>query len=100
MNMDNNYDQVYQELLTIYEVHHRNYKNNPNSNQMCCMWSTSNPPDVLDGTHPIFDIEEAFDLVIDEDSAIEIYDMNLDQATRKIMEMLTRQSTAPVDMGR
>ena len=89
MNMDNNYDQVYQKLLTIYEVHHRNYKNNPNSNQMCCMWSTSNPPDVLEGTRPIFDIEEAFDLVIDEDSAIEIYDMNLDQATIKIMEMLT-----------
>lgn len=99
MSMDNSYDQFYQKLLTIYEVHRGKYKNNPNSNQMCCMWSTSNPPDVLEGTRPICEIEEAFDLAIDEDSAIELYDMNLDQATRKMMEMLIRQSTVPVDMG-
>jgi hypothetical protein len=51
------------------------------------MWSTSNPPDTLELTRPICDLEKAFDICIDEDIAIEIYDMELDEAARKIMEM-------------
>ncbi len=54
---------------------------------MCCMWSTSSPPDTLEGTRPLCDIEKAFDILIDENIAIEIYDTDLDEATRKIMEM-------------
>jgi len=51
------------------------------------MWSTSSPPDTLEGTRPLCDIEKAFDILIDENIAIEIYDTDLDEATRKIMEM-------------
>jgi hypothetical protein len=51
------------------------------------MWSTINPPDTLEGTRPLCDIEKAFDICFDENTAYEIYDMNLDEAVSKIIEM-------------
>ena len=58
---------------------------------MCCMWSTYDPPDIIEGTEPFCDIETAFDICIDEDDALELYDMDLDEATRKIMEIREQQ---------
>ena len=34
--------------------------------QMCLMWSTDNPPDEIEGTEPFNDIEEAFNIAIDD----------------------------------
>ena len=78
---------TYQTLHEIYNKHRRKYRGNPNSKQMCCMWSTHNPPDFLSDTQPILDIEDAFDIKIDENEAMEIYDMMLDEAVKKIIEM-------------
>ena len=61
---------------------------------MCCMWSTSNPPDSIEDTAPIRDLEAAFDIDIVEQDAIDLYDMNLDEAVRRILELKSRQ-TAP-----
>lgn len=56
--------------------HRRRYKANPDSKQMCCMWPRRRPPDVLEGTRPICDIENAFGICMNEDDAIDIYDMS------------------------
>jgi hypothetical protein len=80
------YETIYQKLHAIYEAHRRS-NHNPDSKQMCCMWSTSNPPDYLEGTPPLCDIEDAFEIDIDEDLAVELYDMHLDEAAKKIVEM-------------
>jgi hypothetical protein len=53
--------------------------------------SMNNPPDSILGTQPIYDIEDAFNIEIGEDEAIEIYDMTLDEAVQKIMEMKSIQ---------
>jgi len=89
-NAPASFDTVYRGLLAIYNKHLRKYKANPDSKQMCCMWSMSNLPDILNGTRPLCDIEEAFDICIDEDDAVKIYDMDLDEAARKIMEMVKK----------
>lgn len=78
---------AYQTLYAIYDKHRRKYRGNSDTKQMCCMWSTNNPPDTLSNTRPIYDIEDAFSINIDENEAVEIYDMNLDEAIKKIMEM-------------
>ncbi len=82
---------AYQTLHEIYNKHRRKYRGNPDSKQMCCMWSTNKPPDFLSGTQPIFDIEDAFNIKIDENEAMEIYDMILDEAIKKIIEMKDAQ---------
>ena len=88
----NNTDAIeYQILHAIYDKHRRKYRGNPDSKQMCCMWSTNNPPDSLSDTQPIFDIESAFNIEIDEDEAMKIYDMVLDEAVKKILEMKDAQ---------
>jgi hypothetical protein len=89
--MNDAYKIAYQTLHTIYDKHRRKYRGNSDTKQMCCMWSTHNPPDTLLDTQPIYDIEDAFNIKIDEDEAMEIYDMTLDEALNKIMEMKSIQ---------
>ena len=55
------------------------------------MWSTYDPPDIIEGTEPFCDIETAFGISIEEDDALQLYDMDLDVAARKIMEMRERE---------
>lgn len=74
-------------LQMIYSRHRRRYRGNPDSGQLCCMWSTNRPPDVIADTAPILDIEAAFDIGIDEREAINLYDMELDEAARRIFEL-------------
>ena len=66
----------------------KRYKNPPKSKQMACMWSTINPPDIIEDTPPFHDIEEAFDISISEDDCFELYDMELDEAAEKIENIL------------
>lgn len=51
------------------------------------MWSTNDPPDIIEGTEPICDIENAFGIQIGDKEASELYDMDLDQAARMIIEI-------------
>ncbi len=74
-------------LEAIYNKHRRNHKENPDSKQMCCMWSTNDPPDIIEGTEPFDDIEMAFDILINEDDALELYDMTLKEALNYIINL-------------
>src|SRR5260370_41543174 len=85
-------DDTYGILHSIYAKHRRCHKENPDSKQLCCMWSTDDPPDIIEGTEPICDIEAAFGIEIDDDEALKLYDMNLDEAARKIREMKRKKS--------
>ena len=55
------------------------------------MWSTDEPPDIIEGTAQIDDIEESFGIVIDDDVALELYDLDLDEAVIRILAMLRLQ---------
>lgn len=76
--------------MEIYNKHRRNYPENSDSDQICCMWSTNDPPDIVDDTEPINDIESAFDIVIDDDDALELYDMSLEEAAKRIIKIINR----------
>ena len=89
--MDNTCETVYQELRRIYDKHRRKHGRNPDSGQMCCMWSTSNPPDVIEGTAPFRDMEAAFGVEISDDDAYALYDMELDEAARMIVAIRSEE---------
>ena len=55
------------------------------------MWSTRRLPDVLTETKQISEIENAFAIALDEDDAIELYDMTLNEAVTFIERRLRRQ---------
>ena len=77
-------------LHEIYNKHRRNYPENGDSKRMCRMWSTDDPPDVIEGTEPFNDIEAAFDMSTDEGDALDLYDMYLEEATKRILEIQQR----------
>jgi hypothetical protein len=89
--MNYNFDSIYKKLEVVYSKHRRKHRENPDSKQMCCMWSTKNPPDTIEGTDPIYDIEDAFDIEISDDEALELYDMELNQAAQKILDITKRE---------
>ena len=91
ITMKDDYQTVYEVLHRIYETYRRHYPENPDSEQICCMWSTDDPPDIIEGTPPLIDIEDAFDISIDDDTASELYDIRLDEAARKIIELRKTQ---------
>jgi len=87
----NTHNVTFDKLLKIYQKYRKKYKNNLDSKQMCCMWSTSNPPDTIEGTEPFYDIEEAFDITINDQDCIELYDMELEEAVIKIHDIIKQK---------
>lgn len=90
----NTINTVYETLHRIYQKHRRKHLENGDFKQMCCMWSTDDPPDIVEVTPPFDDIEAAFGITFDEDSALELYDMDLDEAAARILDMQRLQSGA------
>ncbi len=83
--------EIFEKLHQIYERHRKKYKGNFDSKQMCLMWSTHNPPDIIEGTKPIIDIENAFDVDISDEESLEIYDMTIEEATVKLASIIGRK---------
>ncbi len=65
-HMKQSLSRIYCILHTIYSKHRLTHRENSDSKQMCCMWSTDDPPDIIEGTDPICDIEDAFHIQISE----------------------------------
>ncbi len=61
------------------------------SSQMCLLWSTKNPPDVLENTKQLEAIEKEFKIGINEVEAVEMYDMNLLEASKYIQKLVETQ---------
>ena len=78
-------------LFKIFVKYKKRYKNPPNSKDMACMWSITKPPDIVEDTPPFNDIEKAFNILIDEDDCLELYDMDLNEATEKIVNIIQQQ---------
>jgi len=79
---------TYETLYRIYNKHRLQYRENSyDSQQMCLMWSTYDPPDDIEGTESFCDIEKAFGISIDDDAALDLYDMTLKEAAKRIIEI-------------
>lgn len=89
--MDYSRKDIYDKLNNIFIKYKKRYKNPSKSEQLCCMWSVNNPPDFIEGTAPFIDIEDAFNIEISDDDCLELYDMELDEATDKIAYLIKLQ---------
>ena len=89
--MKNQPESIYERLYSIYRKHQLRYNRNMNSGQMCLMWSTHRPPDVLTETEQVSDIERVFAIDLDEDEAIELYDMTLNEAVEFIKDRVKQK---------
>lgn len=81
-------EEIYKKLSSIYKKHRKKYKSNPDSKQMCCMWSIAVPPEIIEATPPFIDIEETFDILLTEDDCLDFYDMTLNEASKKITQII------------
>lgn len=78
----------YDILSKIYNKYRKAHpENSDDSEQICLMWPTNNPPDIIEGTAPFVEIEEVFNIVIDEKDSLELYDMTLKEASIRVHEL-------------
>ncbi len=59
--------EIYEKLNQIFVKYKKRYKNPPSSKQLSCMWSATNPPDIIEDTPPFRDVENAFNISIGDD---------------------------------
>ena len=88
--MKSEHQDIYDRLHKLYKKYFRRYKN-PDSKQICCMWSTRNPPDEIYECSQMDDIQDEFNIRLTEDDALELYDMKLDEATEYIAKLIKKQ---------
>ena len=88
----NAYESIFRKIHEICNKHRRNHPENGDSKQMCCMWSTNDPPDVIEDTEPLNDIQAVFNIIIDEDDALDLYDMDLEEASKRLEEIQQKQN--------
>jgi len=87
----NPHNEILDKLKIIHVRYSKKYKGNVEPYQMCWMWSVSNPPDIIEGTEPFYDMEKVFEISIDDDECIEIYDMNIEEASTKIAGIIAQK---------
>jgi len=81
-------EKTYGILYKIYNKHRKLFpENSYDSEQMCLMWSTNDPPDQIEHTEPFDDIEKAFNIEISENDSLDLYDMTLKEASIRILEI-------------
>ncbi len=79
--------EVQNKLFLLYKKYVPN--SNPDVNSpMCLLWSTKNPPDILENTEQLEAIEEKFEIGINEIEAVEMYDMDLLEASKYIQKLV------------
>jgi hypothetical protein len=81
-----------QELLNeLLKIHDRysftRYRATPAS-QVCTMWPIDDPPDELMTTEPLEAICDLIGMDIDEEYAVELYDMTLQEAADSLSNFL------------
>lgn len=82
-------NEILNEFYEIYIKYVDRSEPDPNS-QLCLLWSLDNPPDILEGTSQLESIEEAFDIIINEDQAVELFDMSIIEASAYIENLIGR----------
>ena len=88
--MTKNQQNVEKKLYHIYRKHVKNYRHS-DTNQMCCMWSIANPPEEIYECDQIYDIENEFSITLTEDDALNIYDMDFEEAVSFIRKKNERE---------
>ena len=90
--------EIFEKLCNIYKKYVKRGKPNKDS-QLWRIWPIFDPPDVLETTQQHIDIENTFDITIEEEDAVEMFDMNLKEASLFIESLLNkkwvRKSTTP-----
>ncbi len=77
--MTKNQQNIKKRLYHIYRKHVKRYRHR-DTNQMCCMWSIAKPPEEIFECDQINDIECEFDIILTEDDALDLYDMDFEEA--------------------
>lgn len=78
-------EELLNELIKIHARFSSMRKRSDKSSQFCTMWS-ADPPDTLVDTAPIEAITELLQIEIDEDDAVDLFDMDLEEAAEFLYE--------------
>jgi len=79
--------EIVQRLLAIHKKYSPE-RRPTEASKMFMLWPTDDPPDALEATEPLDEINETFGLDIEEDEAGEIYDMTIREASHRLAALI------------
>jgi hypothetical protein len=82
-------EKILEELIKLHSKYSCFGGKSNEASQLCTMWSTDDPPDVLETTDELEAICDLIDMDIDEDYALELYEMTLKEASDSLHTFLT-----------
>lgn len=83
-------EEIFKKLCDIYKKYIKQGKPNKDS-QLCQIWPAFDPPDILETTQQLIDLEDSFNIIIEEKDAVEIFDMTLKEASIFIEYLLKKK---------
>ena len=81
-------EELLNELIKIHSRYAFDRYYSDESSQLCTMWSTDDPPDQLGATDPLDAIGDLIETNIDEEYAVELYDLTLKEAAESLYNFL------------
>ena len=81
-------EELLNELIKIHTRYLFDRYYSDESSQFCTMWSTDDPPDQLEATDPLDAICDLLEINIDEEYAVELYDLTLMEAAESLYNFL------------
>ena len=79
---------IYSKICKVFRKHSGHIKPSPGT-QMCLLWSIDEPPDILENTEALNELEKEINFNFDEEEAVEIFDMNIIDATEYIEKLIS-----------
>ena len=80
-------EDILNKLLALHRKYSGMRKTTTNS-QMCMLWSVTYPPDILENTPPLDDLESFLNFGFEEEEAVTFYDMDILEATDYIWSLI------------
>jgi hypothetical protein len=78
---------IYKKICKVYRIYSGDSNPKPTS-QMCLIWSGDDPPDILENTEALIDLENELNFGIEEKDAVEIFNMNIEEATNYLERII------------
>ncbi len=80
------------ELIKIHERYSSDRWASDGESQFCTMWPMSDPPDILSCTEPLEAVCDLIDINLEEDYAVELFDMSLQETAVSLFAFMSDDS--------
>lgn len=78
---------IYNKICKVFRKYSGNIEPSP-ATQICLLWGKGSPPNILENTEELKELEKELNFYIDEEDAVRIFDMNIAEAAEYFKKLI------------